>query len=62
MHMLTFCLLLCSLVLILVSLICFYFQKIFVKYVLVSIKSNMTYHTWWSQDDHQRQMRVTLCK
>jgi len=62
MHMLTFCLLLYSLVLILVSLICFYFKKIFVKYVLVNIKSYVTFQAECSQDDHQRQMRVTMCK
>jgi len=62
MHMLTFCLLLYSLVLILVSLICSYFQKISVKCVLVNIKSYMTYQTECSQDDHQTQIRVTMCK
>ena len=38
MHMLMFCLLLCSLILILVSLICFYFKKNFcsMKYVLLA--------------------------
>jgi hypothetical protein len=32
----------------------FLFLKIFVKYVLVNIKSYVIYHMECSQDDHQR--------
>ena len=49
MHMLTFCLLLCSLVLILVSLICSIFKKNFLalKYVLLALEFCMFYEILW---------------